>query len=96
MTDAPGATVMDEATARFLETAADDLQRQLRTAGHVEAITLEADTPGLALVAHIRVGDSIVTMRGTGENLVEAYGDLHRESPVPLLTAAFRQLLENA
>jgi hypothetical protein len=96
MTDASGAAVTDEATARFLETAADDLQRQLRTAGHVEAITLEGDTPELALVAHVRVGSSVVTMRGAGANLVEAYGDLHRGSPVPLLAAAFRQLLEDA
>lgn len=96
MTDASGAPVTDEATARFLETAADDLQRQLRTAGHVETITLEGDAAGLALMAHVRVGRSIVTMRGTGADLVEAYGDLHRGSPVPLLAAAFRQLVERA
>ncbi len=84
----------DEATARFLDTAADDLQRQIGSAGHVEKITLGADGPPMELVAHIRVAKRVVTMRGIGDNLVEAYGDLHRGSPVPMLLAAFDQLVD--
>ena len=57
---------------------------------------LEESADAVELMAHVRVGDQVVEMRGIGENLVEAYGDLHRGSPVPMLAAAFRQLLEDA
>ena len=87
---------IDDATAGFLEAAAKDLQRQIGSAGIVERVVLEDSSPATELTARIRVGNHVVEMRGTGENLVEAYGDLHRGSPVPMLTAAFRQLLEGA
>ena len=86
---------MNEATARFLRAAGDDLQRQLGSAGVVEALTLECATSGVAIVAAVRVGSRTVRFRGSGENLVTAYAALTRSGAEPILSSAFRQLISS-
>ena len=86
---------MNEATASFLRSAGDDLQRQLGHAGVVEDLTLERPASGVAIVAAVRVGSRTVRFRGSGENLVTAYAALTRSGAEPILSSAFRQLISS-
>lgn len=86
---------MNEATARFLRAAGDDLQRQLGSAGVVEDLTLERPASGVAIVATVRVGSQTVRFRGGGENLVTACAALTRSGAEPILSSAFRQLVNS-
>lgn len=85
---------IDDATAAFLEVAADDLQRSLRLTGQVIGMTIEADEPGaVRLAATLRVGSDEVVARGSGTNLLEAYASLAGSAPGPVLASAFARLL---
>lgn len=80
----------DEATEQFLAVAADDLQWHIRSSGVVEGLAVEGiDRP--TIVATVRVGRRTLALRGRGESLLEAYTELRRSTPEPLLEAAFRE-----
>jgi hypothetical protein len=85
---------IDEATAAFLRAASDDLQRQLGTAGRVDALEVAEIWAGVAVRARIRMSGSTITVGGSGSTVVDAYGDLVRNGVAePTLAAAFRALL---
>jgi hypothetical protein len=84
---------IDEATATFLDAAADDLQRQAGLAGIVEGIGADTSDDAVTLVATIRVGDDLLNVRGSGDSLLTAYASLTREIPGPMLATAFRALV---
>jgi hypothetical protein len=84
---------IDEATASFLRSAADDLQRQLGVAGDLTSIGLDDSGGRVTLIATIRVGRRDLEFRGTGDSLVTAYAKLVPVPPEALLIAAFRSLL---
>jgi hypothetical protein len=85
---------IDDATSAFLQTAADDLQRQLGIAAAVEALTIEEVPDGVALVAALRIGHRSTEIRGGGANLVAAYADLRVAYSRPVLASAFAELVE--
>jgi hypothetical protein len=86
---------IDEATARFLETARVDLQRQVGIAGTVEEVAIEArNARGISLMARVRVASRTVVFKAWGDNLVDAYAGLAARGPEPILASAFAQLLE--
>jgi hypothetical protein len=80
----------DEATATFLRAARDDLQRQIGSAGAVVHLDVEGRDEFVMLVARIRLIGSEIEVRGSGENLIDAYGVLRQAVPEPILAAAFR------
>jgi hypothetical protein len=84
---------IDEATATFLEAAADDLQRQAGLAGIVEGIAAETSDGAVALVATIRIRDDLFRVRGSGDSLLTAYASLTRAIPEAMLASAFRALV---
>jgi hypothetical protein len=84
---------IDEATAAFLEAAADDLQRQTRRAGVVERITAQTTGNAVTLVAMIRVGEASYEARGSGDSVLTAYASLTRAIPEVMLASAFRAVL---
>lgn len=69
---------LDEATNRFLETARADLQRQMGSAGIVDAVIIERYETQVHLYASVQLGGRQVVFSGVGENLVAAYGALTR------------------
>lgn len=85
---------MDEATARFLETLADDLQRQIGMAGSVEGIELQGAPPRVTLTATVAVGERMLVFGGTGETVVAAYHELGRTAPEPILATAWTAIAE--
>ena len=85
---------IDEATSQFLETAADDLQRQLGIAGDVETILVGQSPGGVVLRARIRVAEQEFDVDGSGETILLAHADLCRRVAVPTLISAFRQVLD--
>jgi hypothetical protein len=86
---------IDDATASFLRTAANDLQRQIGLSGVVERLTLDDSASGVRLVAAIRVGHmTLIELRGDGEDLVAAYRELHLNVvPELILASAFREVV---
>jgi hypothetical protein len=86
---------INDATASFLRTAANDLQRQIGLSGVVERLTLEDSAAGVRLVAAIRVGrTTLIELRGDGEDLVAAYSVLHGAVvPELILASAFREVV---
>ena len=86
---------IDDATSAFLQTAADDLRRQLGLAAAVDELTVEMARHGVVLVARLRVGDRNVAIKGSGPDLVAAYGDLRLAVPEPVLAAAFTEVMES-
>lgn len=86
---------IDDATSAFLDSAADDLQRQLGLTAAVDQLTVDQVPHGVTLVAALRIGDRSVAIRGSGANLVAAYADLRLAIPEPVLAAAFTQVLES-
>ena len=86
---------IDDATSVFLNSAGDDLQRQLGLAAAVYRLTVEELLHGVMLVAVLRVGDRSVAVRGRGANLVAAYSDLRLAIPERVLAAAFTQVMES-
>ena len=85
---------IDDATSAFLDSAADDLQRQLGLAAAVNELTVEKLPHGVMLVAALHIGDRKVAIRGSGANLVAAYADLRLATPKEVLAAAFTQVVE--
>ena len=83
---------IDEATARFLESAADDLQRQLGVAGDVEMMWIGQSPAGIGLRARVRVAHQALEVDGYGATILEAHADLCRRVAEPTLASAFRQL----
>jgi hypothetical protein len=73
--------VIDEATSRFLEAAQADLQRRLGGIGTVVSVRAVPTGDELRLDAVVRVGPRKVTLSGTGESVVAAYGALTRSRP---------------
>jgi hypothetical protein len=86
---------IDDATEAFLDSAADDLQRQLGLAAIVVQLTVEKVPRGVMLVATLRVGARCVEISGRGANLIAAYADLRLTVPEPVLAAAFTQFIES-
>ena len=87
--------VNDAATSAFLESASDDLRKQLGIAGEVEDLTLEErPADGVTLVATIRVAGDVIVIRGTGDSIVTAYADLRLSIPQPVLESAFSQVVD--
>jgi hypothetical protein len=85
--------LIDEATASFLQYAADDLQRQLGAAGEVIAIALSEAGEPVTLVVRVRVGPRELEFRGSGDSLVTAYANIVAQPPEPVLAAAFRNVM---
>ena len=86
---------IDEATAQFLETAADDLQRQLSIAGVIERIEARPRADHMWIVATIRVGTKTAEVEGIGDSLLTAYADLRRRVAEPTLIAALANLYDS-
>ena len=84
---------IDIANASFLESVADDLQRQLGRSGTVLGVALEDVGNDVVILATVRVGDRTVEFRGVGENILTAYADLGRAAPEPILVSAFQQVM---
>lgn len=84
---------VDDATARFLESAAIDLQQQLSVAGTVEEVSLTEAPRGVWLIARLRIGSRMVEISAYGESLVAAYAELHIRVGEPTLVAAYRELV---
>ena len=84
---------VDDATARFLESAARDLQEQLSSAGTVEEVTLAEAPRGVWLIARLLVSGRTVEVSAYGESLIAAYAELHIRVGEPALVAAYRELL---
>lgn len=84
---------IDDATARFLEVAIQDLQQQLSIAGSVDDMSIVEGPGEVSLVARLTVADRVVEVTGSGEGLVAAYADLRLNVAEPTLTAAFRELV---
>ena len=84
---------VSEATSAYLEVAAEDLQRQLRSSAAVLGMQTDDAGDQLILVATLRIGASTFELIGTGDNLVDAYGDLLGHVAEPILAAAYREVL---
>jgi hypothetical protein len=84
---------IDDATSGFLNSAADDLQRQLGSVAVVDRLTVEEAPRRITLVATLRVAARAVEVRGSGANLVAAYSDLRLSVTAPVLAAAFTQVV---
>jgi hypothetical protein len=84
---------IDEATARFLETAATDLQRQLGIAGNV--VHIQVMEGGRGLVATIAFGRYQFGVTANGENIVEAYAEMRRQMAAGVLATTYRQVIEH-
>lgn len=87
------APALDVATEAFLEAALSDFRRQLGRSAHLDTVRIERDGPETVLVATIRIGRSTAELRGHGGSVIEAYGDLCRGAPEPILVMAFRELV---
>ena len=85
------APALDVATEAFLEAALWDFRRQLGRSAHLDTVRIELEGPTTVLVATIRIGRSIAELRGRGANVLEAYSDLCRGAPEPVLAMAFRE-----
>ena len=85
---------ISDATASFLEAASFDLQRQIGRTGTVEVVRVEQNAGGITLVAAIRINTRTIDIRGSGENLLAAYAELHRDAPESILAAQFVDYLE--
>ena len=85
---------IDDATSAFLDSAADDLQRELSRTAVVDELRLEKVHRGVTLVATLRTGARTVEARGRGANLVAAYADLRLTVPALVLAATFTQVVE--
>jgi hypothetical protein len=84
---------IDDATARFLDSAAVDLQRQVRLIGTVERIGAETTDDGVTLVATICIGTDVFQVPASGDSLLTAYARLTRDVAEPMLASAFRGVL---
>jgi hypothetical protein len=84
---------IDTANASFLESVADDLQRQLGASGTLVSVGLEEVGSEFAILATVRVGHRTIARRGVGENILTAYADLGRAAPEAILVSAFEQVL---
>lgn len=84
---------IDVASASFLESVADDLQRQLGASGTLVSIGLEETGNEFAILATVRVGHRTIELRGVGESILTAYADLGRAAPEPILVSAFQQVM---
>lgn len=84
-----------ESTESLLEAFRDELQGQLRLAGVVEELSIRWERRGTTcLGATIAVGADRFELIGTGDGVIDAYTDLCRAAPEPVLKAAYRQVLE--
>ena len=86
---------VDDATAQFLETAAADLQAQMRLAGIVEGVSIAVADRTVSLVAQLRIATRTVEVSGSGQTLIDAYADLRRRVPEVSLVAAYLELNEH-
>jgi hypothetical protein len=85
---------VNEATEALLDAFGTDLQRQLGRSAIVECL-LVREAPGtVTLAATVRVAARELELIGHGENLLTAYADLTRRAPGPILSSAFRQVVE--
>jgi hypothetical protein len=64
---------IDDATERFLDTAAADLQRVLGIAEKLQELVFERASVGVTLVARVRVGRRTINISGTGDSVLTAY-----------------------
>ena len=84
---------VSEATSAYLEAAAEDLQRQLRSAATIVGMRTGDAADQLTLVATLRIGESTFELFGAGDNLVDAYRDLLGHAPERILAATYREVL---
>ena len=85
---------VDDATSRFLEAAAIDLERYLPRNGLVDRLTVTSAVNTFALRARIRVGARTFELDGVGDSLITAHAALRHRMPEARLAAAFRDLVE--
>ena len=85
---------ISDATSGFLAAATSDLQRQIGRTGTVEEVRVEQVSSATTLVAAVRINEKAIDIRGTGENLLAAYAQLHRNAPESILAARFVDYLE--
>ncbi len=84
---------VDDATSRFLEASAIDLERFLPFDGFVEREWVSMQDDQVALVARIRVGKQTFELDGIGDSLITAHRALRERMPEARLAAAFRELV---
>jgi hypothetical protein len=72
----------------------DDLQRQLGRSAVIEDLCAREGFGVVIVAATVRAAAHRFELLGTGENIVTAYADLLRSSPEPILSSAFRQLVD--
>ncbi len=87
-------TPVDDATSRFLEAAADDLECYLPRNGVVERMSVSTREGKIALVARMRVGTRTFELEGIGDSLITAHAALRERVPEARLAAAVRELVE--
>jgi ribosomal protein L16/L10AE len=87
-------TPVDEATSRFLEAAAIDLERYLPRNGLVDRLMVTSEANKVALVARIRVGGQTFELDGVGDSLITAHTALRSRMPEARLAAAFCDLVD--
>ena len=85
---------VDDATSRFLEAAAIDLQEFLPRNGAVERMWASPRGDRVALVARIRVGTRAFEIEAIGDSLITAHAALRQRMPEARLASAFRELVE--
>lgn len=85
---------ISDATSGFLAAATSDLQRHVARTGAVEEVRVEQDAGVTTLIAAVRINTRTIDIRGSGENLLAAYAQLHRKAPESILAALFVDYLE--
>jgi hypothetical protein len=86
---------MSEATDALLAAYRDDLQRQLGRSATVERLVIRETDGRTTLVAMLRIGSRTYEHIASGTNVVTAYSELIRTTPEPVLSAAYRELLDS-
>lgn len=87
------AEVIDATTEAFLETAAADLRAQLGTSAVVDSLRVDKAGSYLELVAALGVAGELIEVRARGETLMQAYAELWKNTSMPVLMSAYRQVL---
>lgn len=87
----PMLSPIDETTARFLDSAAEDLQQELSSAGMIQEVTLAEAPRGVWLTARLLIGSRTIEVSAYGESLIAAYAELHIRVGDPALVEPYRE-----
>ena len=86
---------IDEATEPFLETAVEDLQRQMNIGGSVERVSVMGEEGNIWLVARLLIGGRTLEVTGFGRTLDDAYAELQVRITEPSLVATYLELVDH-